>query len=157
MCIKLLFNFSLFWCLNYLINLSSIFHKYVLILYFLKLFIFIKKINLFIVGYKISPAEVRVRSDPPGVLPTSDLQRHLFEPLRRPSLRNIPKFCRWINPTKHRLDSSRQTSSTQVSTMVDHLLDFVRTPTGAGLHPWLRLQEDFVRTPTGARLRAPLR
>ena len=30
-----------------------------------------------------------------------------------------------------------------------YLEDFIQTPTGAGLHPRLRLQEGFIRTPTG--------
>ena len=108
-------------------------------------------------GIKYPPAEVRDRSDPPGILPTSDLRRHLFEPLWRSSLRNTPKFCRRISPHQCRPNSSRQTNSTQVSTMIDHLLDCIRTPTGAGLRPRLQLQVDFVRTPTGARLRLRLR
>ena len=107
-------------------------------------------------GIKYPPAEVHDRSDPLGILPTSDLRRHLFEPLWWSSLRNTPKFCRRISTHQRRPDSSRQTDSTQVSTMIDHLLDFVWTPTGVRLRPGLQLQEDFVRTPTGARLRPRL-
>ena len=49
-------------------------------------------------GIKYPPVEVRDRNDPPGILPTSDLRRHLSEPLWRPSLRNTLKFCRRISP-----------------------------------------------------------
>ena len=63
-------------------------------------------------GIKYTPAEVRDRSGPPGILPTSDLRRHPPEPLWQSSLRNIPKFC-------------RQTDSTQASAMIDHLLEFI--------------------------------
>ena len=110
------------------------------------------KVGGLVLGIKYLPIEVHDRSDPPGILPTSDLRRHLSEPLWRSSLRNTPKFCRRINPHQRRSDSSRRTNSTQVSIVNDHLLDFVRTPTGAGLRPRLQLQVDFVRTPTGARL-----
>ena len=76
-------------------------------------------------GIKYPPAEVHVRSDPPGILLTSDLRRHLSEPLRRLSLRNILELCRRINPHQCRLDSPRRTNSTKVSAMVNHILDFI--------------------------------
>ena len=93
------------------------------------------KVGGLVLGIKYPPAEVCVRSDPPGILPTSDLRRHLSEPLRRPNLRNVSEFCRWVNPHQCRPDSPRRTDSIKVSTVIDHLLDFVRAPTGVGLPP----------------------
>ena len=127
-------NFQILWCLIFLIE---------------------KSYDLWMLGTKYPPAEVHIRSNPPGILPTSGLRRHLSEPPRWPSLHNVPKFCRRINPYQCQPDSPQWTDSIQVSTVVDHLLDFVQTPTGVGPLPQTPTTDRLHPDSYGSRISSP--
>ena len=83
-------------------------------------------------GIKYPPVEVRIRSDPPETLPMSDLGRHLFEPLRRLSFCNVPKFCRWIIPQllpQVSIGFPRRTNSCRIS-QFSPVISFFGYPSG---------------------------